>query len=200
MGVLASSENILTPKFRLSFPSVFEPNVYGGKSKYLITMLYPKDQDLGPFKTIVGAAIKQAFGEDRSKWPQLQMPFGDGDTKDYDGYAGHVFVKASSEYPPGVVDAGRNDIINKSDVYAGMYARAQINAYVWEFGGNHGVSFGLQNLQVLRDGDAFGNRVSATNAFDDGYTAPEGFQADSGDSDVNIFGEAPPFDDSDIPY
>jgi len=193
MGVLASTDNINTPEFRLAFPSVFEPNKYGGKEKFLITMLFPKEQDLTPLKQLLANCAKEAWGEDRSKWPALQSPFNDGDTKEWDGFAGHVFVKASSEYPPGVVDARREDVINKTDVYGGCYARAQVNVFAWEFGGKHGLSFGLQNLQKLRDGDPFGNRAHAGTAFDDGFVAPEGFE--DGQED-NIFNDPPDGDTS----
>ncbi len=189
MGVLFSTDNVLTPEFRLAFPSVFEPNKYGGKEKFMITMLFPKEQDLQSFKDLMFNCAKGAWGEDRSKWPALTTPIQDGDKKEWDGFADHLFIKASSEYPPGLVNAAREDVIDKSDVYGGCYARAQINAFAWEFGGKHGISFGLQNLQKLRDGDPFGNRANAGAAFDDGYTPPEGFEGDTADD--GIFNEPP---------
>lgn len=197
MGVKASTENILTPEFRASFPDVFKPNTYGGKETYQIVMLFPKEQDLTSIKNLIKEAAEAAWPGGKGR-PDLTLPDFKVSDKDYDGYEDHVAIRAGSQYPPGVVDGNRQEIIKESDFYAGCYARAQINAYVWEFGGKFGISFGLQNVQKLRDGDLFGNRVRPDAAFDDGYVPPEGF--DSGDSDIfNDPSSADEFDDSDIP-
>lgn len=191
---MAVTDSVLTPEFRVSFPDVFTPNTFGGGDpKYQLTMLVPKEDKafIDKLKGLVGAAIKEQW-PNKDKRPELQLPFQDGDSKEYDGYEGHIAVRTSSKYRPGIVNARRDEIIDESEFYGGCYARAQINAYTWEFGGKSGVSFGLQNVQKLRDGDPFGNRANAAAAFDDGYVAPEGFDdADAGDSI---------FDDSDIPF
>jgi len=161
---------LLTPEFRLAFPSVFEPTQYGeqGKPKYTITMLFPKDVDITSIKQMCKQAVIDKWGADQSKWPTpLALPFGDGDTKQWDGFPGCTFVRATSLYPPGLVDQTRQEIIDRSKVYGGAYGRAQVNAYSWEFMGKYGVSVGLQNLQILRDGEPFGNRQNAADAFDD---------------------------------
>lgn len=189
MAVKQTTDNILTAEFRVSFPDVFKPNLYGGKETYQLTMLIPKEdkEGLDKLKALAGKVAKAAW-PDASQRPQLVTPFQDGDQKEYDGYKGHMAVRAGSKYAPGIVNANREDIIQQSEFYAGCYARAQINAYAWEFGGKAGVSFGLQNVQKLRDGDPFGSRATATSAFDDGYVPPAGFD-DAGSND--IFNEAP---------
>lgn len=190
---MAVTDNILTPEFRVSFPDVFSPNTYGGKESYQITMLIPKEDSefITVLKGLVGKAIQEQW-PDKNTRPELTLPFRDGDKASYDGYDGCIAVRVSSKYKPGVVNASREDIIDQSEFYGGCYARAQINAYTWEFGGKSGVSFGLQNVQKLRDGDPFGNRSRASDAFDDGYTPPEGME------DGQDIGDAI-FEDSDIP-
>ena len=63
-----------------------------------------------------------------------------------------------------------------SDVYGGMYARAKINAYFWEYMGKMGVSLGLQHVQKLRDGETFSGRGKAENDFDS-VDVPQGASA-----------------------
>lgn len=190
-----ATENIITAPFRLAFPEVFEPKaaIAGGKSKYAITMLFPKDGSaLIPSMTGNGvlelrklalAAVKEKWGEDKAKWPanlkaldfknyisptgKDGWPLRDGDMFDWDGFAGNIFTRASSGFQPGVVNGKLQAIINKSDVYGGLICRAQINAYAYDSNGNKGVTFGLNNLQILKDdGTMFGGRQNPAEAFD----------------------------------
>lgn len=200
---LISENNVLTPEFRVSFPDVFTAKAFGGgEPKFQVVMLFPKEQDLTPIKDLIRGVVAAAWPNKDSR-PPLEIPSFKVSDKEYDGYEDHVAIRVSSQYPPGVVDVNRTDIINQADFYAGCYARAQINAYSWKFGNKEGVSLGLQNVQKLRDGDPFGNRADASAAFDDGYTAPAGFEGDGGG---DIFSEPPgsdsgmEFDDSDIPF
>lgn len=158
---------IITPEFRLAFPSVFEPNAFagGGEEKYSITMLFPKGSDIASLKNLAAQACAMEWGADKTKWPTpLHNPFGDGDTKEWDGFAGNVFVRATSYYPPGVVDSRNQPIIDPKKVYGGCYAKAQVNAFAWTYMGKSGVSFGVSAMQVTRDGEPFGNR-DATKIF-----------------------------------
>jgi hypothetical protein len=43
--------------------------------------------------------------------------------------------------------------MDKADLYSGCYLRATVTAYAYTHGGNKGVSFSLQNLQKVRDGE-----------------------------------------------
>ena len=169
----AKDNFIVTPEFRLSFPALFTPVQYEtGQPKYEITMLFPKDVDINELKALAKAAAVERWGADPSQWPPgLRVPFKDGDApntmgKIYDTHRGHIVVKASSLYAPGVVNESVQPVINEKEVYSGCYCRAQINAYTYANKGNCGVSFGLANIQKLRDGDRIGGGPSATAAFD----------------------------------
>ncbi len=141
-------------------------------------------------KDAVKAVIVEKYGADTAKWPKigdgvgmLKLPFRDGmepGKKDADGYGeGTVFLAASSVNMPGIVEsyAGSDGkaapLAARTDFYPGCYARATLNAYHWKFMGKEGVSFGLQNLQKLRDGERFGGRGNASNDFD-AIEAPAG--------------------------
>lgn len=178
---------VLTGEFRISYPQVFEPKGFnGGTPKYSIVMLFDKKSDLSGLKKAALTAMIDEFGP-KEKWPKkFRLPFRDGDEEKpgVDGYEGCIFISASSIDKPGVVDAkfitgpdGKptTDEITKADgrLYAGCYARATLRAYGYDTAGNKGVSFGLLNIQKLRDGKPFSGRMAPVQEFTSIDDAPE---------------------------
>jgi hypothetical protein len=164
---------LITPTFRVSFPAVFTPRRANEQdanavAKYSVQMIFDKTTDLTELNNAVRAAEVEKWGADKAKWPKkLTMPFRDGSEKDYDGYGPDViFISASSKMKPGLVDENIQPIIEPSEFYGGCYARATVNAFAWEFMGKAGVSFGLRNIQKVKDGDPFGGGSKAENDFD----------------------------------
>jgi hypothetical protein len=178
--------SIHTPEFRVSYPSVFQPAELS--KKYEVVAIFQvketakskeagtKVVDIEPLKALCRNVAIEKYGPDRAKWPAIKFPFRDGTEpthKDKDGYGeGTIFVTLSSKsQKPGIVESfagpdGRPaPLAAESDFYAGCYARAQVNAYFWEYMGKVGISLGLQNLQKLRDGERFGGRGNAADAF-----------------------------------
>lgn len=167
-------KRVKTPEFRVSFPHIFEAHsgFEGQGAKFSVVMLFDKKTDITPLKKAVAEAATAKWG-DKTKWPKnLRLPFRDGDEKsDLSGYSGTIFCSASSKQRPGVVDKHLAVITDESDFYAGCYARATVTAFAYDKAGNKGVSFSLQNLQKLRDGQAFSGRKKAEDdfeAYDDG--------------------------------
>jgi hypothetical protein len=165
------SENVLTPKFRVSFPNVFRPGKsmqVGAEPKYSITMLFEKGADLTPLKQAAHNAVVEKWGTDQTKWPKnLRNPFRDQGEKEFPGYeAGAIFISASSKQKPGLVDAKVQDIIEEHQFYPGCYARATVRAFAYDQAGNRGVSFGLQNIQKLADGEPLGGRTNPSQDFE----------------------------------
>jgi hypothetical protein len=190
-----SIESIVTSPFRLAFPEVFTPkaSVEGGKEKYSITMLFPADGSqliptmLGEgvlvLRKLALAAVKEKWGDDRAKWPgnlrsldfktyvsptgKDGWPIRDGNSVEWDGFEGQIFIRASSGFRPGVVSASLQAIISPEDIFGGLICRAQINAFTYDTNGNRGVTFGLNNLQVLKDdGTIFSGRQKAEEVFE----------------------------------
>lgn len=64
------------------------------------------------------------------------------------------------------VDADRNPILTRSEVYSGVYGRASITFYAFNSPGNRGIACGLNNLQKIRDGEPLGGKASAESDFD----------------------------------
>ena len=167
--------NILTPPFRVSFPNVFKPkrNELSGKDEYSIVALFPKDADLTSLKKAAEAAITEKWGPDKTKWPKnLRSPFRDQGERKKDGKLpsgyeeGAFFLNLKSTQRPGIINQKREDIIDEADFYPGCWARASVRAYAYDNKGNRGVSFGLQNLQKVKDGEPLSGRPKAQDEFE----------------------------------
>lgn len=176
---------MVTPKFRVSFPHVFEASVNAlnttAKPKFSIVMLFDKNEDLSELKAILREAAKEKWG---NKIPQgLRTPFRDGNEKQYDGYEDKIFASATSLQRPGLVDDQVQPIIDQSEFYAGCYARATVVAFAYDTAGNRGVSFGLQNIQKIDDGEPFSGRAKP----EDDFTSMGSKKADGADNS-DIFG------------
>lgn len=172
-----SSTKVVTGKVRFSYAHVFEPTSMDPdeKKKYSTAILIPKKDT----KTVaaIQAAIKQAIEEGKSKHfagktpptSTLKLPLRDGDREkpDDENYKGMWFLNANSYNRPGVVDANRNEIIDKDEFYSGCYGRASINFYAFS-GKSKGVAAGLNGVQKLEDGENLsGGRFDADEDFGD---------------------------------
>ena len=172
---------VITPPFRVSFPSIFEPSSYqGGDPKYSLAMLfYPakfSEADKKAFAALKAAA--DAAGMDKFKkavkdFPDnMRRPLRRGEEKAHlEGYGeGCVFATASSKQRPGLIDRDKQDILDKDAFYPGCWARATVTAYAYDNKGK-GVAFGLHNIQKLGDGENFTGRVAADEDFGDDASA-----------------------------
>jgi hypothetical protein len=172
-----AKKNVMTPKFRVSYPYVFKPQKPmqpGGEEKYGVTMLFPKGADLTALKQEAARACIEKWGADKTKWPtNMRSPFRDQKEKvDKAGKiqtgheAGAIFITATSKAQPGLVDSANQSLLQEKDFYAGCYARATVRAFAYDKAGNRGVSFGLQNVQKLSDGEPLGGRAKPEDEFE----------------------------------
>ena len=161
---------------RWSYANVWEPKAMeGGKPKFSVSLIIPKSDTVTVGK--IKAAIEEAYRDGQSKLKgnaksvpalsTLRTPLRDGDLErpDDPAYANAYFVNANSTTAPGVVDANRNEILDKSEVYSGCYGRASISFYAFNANGNKGIACGLNNLQKINDGEPLGGRASAESDF-----------------------------------
>lgn len=161
---------------RWSYANVWEPKAMeGGKPKFSVSLIIPKSDTVTVGK--IKAAIEEAYRDGQSKLKgngksvpalsSLRTPLRDGDLErpDDPAYANAYFVNANSTTAPGVVDANRNEILDKSEVYSGCYGRASISFYAFNANGNKGIACGLNNLQKIKDGEPLGGRASAESDF-----------------------------------
>ena len=179
-------KRIKTPKFRLSFPCLVNPEKMEGAAgdpKYSVVMLFAKDKkaDWQPLYDLVLEVAKKKFGttpDGKLKKPNgFRNPFRDGDEErgETDGYAGHIFVKASTRIKPGIVDNNCVPVSDPAAAYAGMYCKAYVSAFAYD-NASKGVSIQLEALQLVSDGEPFGGSgVNASEVFtpeEGGVTAP----------------------------
>ena len=186
-------EKVFTPEFRVSFPSVFEARAFaeGQEKKFEITALFPAGSDLSGLKALAKQAAMDKWGDKlpaMMKAGGLRSPFRDGSEKpDLEGYEGCVFIKMTSKQKPGLVDQNVQPIIDAGEFYGGCYARASVTCFAYDRMGNKGVSFGLQNIQKMRDGDAFSGRSKPEDDFDAVATDATGGSTEATAGEESIF-------------
>lgn len=171
----AKSTKVVTGEVRLSFVHIFEKYSSGaGDPKYSVVILIPKSDKATMRK--LRAAQQAALEAGKSSKFNGSIPkvwhstLRDGDEEmdleKFPEYEDHFFMNVSASTKPGVVDRNLNEILDSSEVYSGCFARVSINAFAYNTQGNKGVSFGLNHVQKLRDGDHLGGRSRAEDDFD----------------------------------
>ena len=161
---------------RWSYANIWDAkSIAGGTPKYSASLIISKDDTVTVNK--IKAAIQAAYEEGESKLKGsgktvpalsvLKTPMRDGDLErpDDEAYANSYFINANSAAAPGIVDADRQPIIDRSEVYSGVYGRASINFYAFNSNGNKGIACGLNNLQKIKDGEPLGGKSRAEDDF-----------------------------------
>lgn len=175
---------VLTGKARLSYVNLFEGRPDdSGVTKFGVKLLIPKSDTAtiaamraaqeeavtagneGKFngKKIVIKRDSDGNVIPGQKWDTIH----DGDESDALEDQGHWTLNVSSKNRPGVVDRQVKPILDPTEVYSGCYGRASLNAYPYNFNGKIGVSFGLNHIQKLADGDPLDGRTRAEDEFDE---------------------------------
>ena len=185
-GNYINPTKVVTSETRLSYANLWEPkSINGGAPKYSVSIIIPKSDTSTVAK--VKAAIEAAYREGEAKLKgsgktvpalsTLKTPLRDGDLErpDDDAYADSYFINANSATAPGIVDKSCEPILDRSEIYSGVYARASINFYSFNSNGNRGIACGLNNIQKLRDGQPLGGKSRAEDDFADDNDADDGF-------------------------
>lgn len=164
---------VITGVVRLSYANVWEPkSINGGAEKYSVSLIIPKTdaKTIAAINAAIDAAIEEGKGKFGGKVPNkaaLKMPLRDGDIDrpDDEAYADSYFVNANSNTAPQIVNMQVEPILERSEVYSGVYARVSINFYAFNSNGNKGIACGLGNIQKVRDGEPLGGRMNAADDF-----------------------------------
>jgi len=183
----------MTPKFRVSFPSVFEKTSYEGSApRYSVVGLFATaeftDADKAKWAAIrarmddvAKAEFKKTIKEIQASGVNFRFPIRKGSEKPHlDGYNGDgivFFTMASTKRRPGIVNKNGEPITidNQDEFYAGCYARATVIPFAYNNKFGKGVSIGLGNLQKLADGESFS-----------GFSSPEeDFGGDAAEFDAS---------------
>jgi hypothetical protein len=168
---------VVTGKVRLSYVHVFEPWAQNADDdpRYSCALLIPKSdtRTMAALRKAQQAALQN--GKDRTFGGKIPSSWADtihdGDEEaDLDKnpeYAGHYYMSVSSKTRPGVVDRSVQPILDSTEVYSGCYARVEVGAFPYNNKGKKGVSFGLNHVQKVADGESFGGRSRAEDVFDE---------------------------------
>ena len=178
MAKITNPTKVVTGKnTRFSYLIVNEPKaINGGTPKYSVSLIIPKSDTVTVEK--IKAAIKAAYEEGQGKLKgngktvpplkAIKTPLRDGDEErpDDEAYAGCYFINANSKTAPQIVDKRVRPILDRSEVYSGVYAHVSLSFYAFNTNGNKGVACGLGNIQKVRDGEPLGGRTNASSEFE----------------------------------
>lgn len=167
-------DKLNTPEFRAAYVGLFRPTAPrenpAGAKKYSMRAVFHPDTDLTALKKAAKAAAEEKWGSNIPK--SMRSPFRTNEELDNpipgigDDWVVMTF-SANENRRPGIVDANLEDIIDESECYSGAWFRAQVRPYAYEQAGNRGVSFGLENVQKVRDDEPLGSgRMPANKAFE----------------------------------
>lgn len=178
---------------RLAFPDLFKAVEFktgDGKPRFNATFLITPDSEND--KTIRAAILHEAkavYGEKSAKFIESvkgqtnKFAYLDGNSKEYDGYEGRMYLACHSKTRPGtfsdVADplTGKPAVTTEQDglIYAGCYVNALAEIYVQK-GENPGVRASFSGVQFCAHGDAFSaGRSASADDFDlsEGATAED---------------------------
>ncbi len=151
----------------------------GENGKFRLCLMFPAGADLAPLAAIAREAGAGKWGDKvkamNPRWPIKPQ---DANALKYQGFvAGAFYIEASSKFAPACMAAdGKTKLPLDPDViYSGCYVRCVVNAYpyggpgVKDPQGNPiaaGISFGLQSVQKIADGEKLGGGRNAADDFD----------------------------------
>jgi hypothetical protein len=180
-----------TGYFRMSFPALLKPRKNDeGNERFELTMLFPPGEFEATRKAAMAAmtaAMTEKYGDDKSKWPKLKRKPTDV-IRDFDEYNSEsnkplkgdwkgwtmMRANASTKMPPNIVGQHKGEngkfpaITDEREVYGGRWARASLEAYVYDRKDGKGVTLGIVNVQLAKHDKKFGGAVTAAEEdFDD---------------------------------
>lgn len=169
-----ASGNIITPKCRMGFPRLFEPSAAPGSDvlKYSVSLVIPNTSDITLLKQMAAKAAKDKWGDKppaKLKSPFLKASECEGDKgkhfpEECDDW---IVIRPTSIDKPGIVGADSKNVTEPREVYAGRWCVASLRAFAYDKAGNRGVSFGLQNVQILDAAESWGGmRAKAEDEFE----------------------------------
>ena len=142
---------------RLSFASLFKKATFGGEeTKYEGTFLIDKETQADQIAEI-NTAIAAMLKEKKAKLSPDRICFKDGDEIDYDGYAGHMSIKASNAKRPIVIDRDKSPLTEDDGrPYSGCYVNAVLELWFQDNTWGKRVNANLLATQFSKDGEPFG--------------------------------------------
>jgi len=178
MVKLKNETTVATNKVRINFVNLFKPraNDDGGDPKYSAMILIPKadTETLDFIRQAQKNAAKKKWGDKPPR--NLKSTLRDGDTEgpeDRPEYEDHYFMNVSSVRKPQIwgrergADGKLLPLEDEEALYGGCYVQVSINAFGYDSSGNKGVSFGINGVRKVADGESLGGFTDTSEDFDD---------------------------------
>jgi hypothetical protein len=161
----------ISPIFRVSFPNLDEVNTLSGK--YQLDCLFEANSDNKKWfkhcKAVAAQVARDKFGSKLPKnFKNIAIKNGT-DKQGVEGYEDTIFItpKATASRPPNLRDLSNSRGLKKGEIYGGCYARAKLSIFAYS-GDFNGVTWGLDAVQFVEDGERFGDeRIGGDSDFDD---------------------------------
>jgi hypothetical protein len=139
--------------------------------KYEATFLLHKEKDadqIANIERVIEEFKLATFGEGKTPKSLKLTGFMDGDTKDYDGYANHMALKATTSRRTVVIDRDKTPLVeDDGKPYAGCYVNGIVSPWFSDHPtGGKQILFNLEGIQFWKDGAPFGDAGISVDAFD----------------------------------
>ena len=137
------------------------------RETFQATVLIPPGTDMAPFKTAIQTAMREKWDTDDMSTLGFKPVKKCEEKANLAGYEpGWFYINAHSGYAPTLVDHKRQPILDADILYGGCMCRFHLQAYAWEKAGRKGVSFSVEAVQKVGEGEPFVSRREASDIFD----------------------------------
>lgn len=157
---------IFLPEVRISYAQqLFTPKkvqASDANAKYGATFYLPSNS---PVVQQITDAIGQVIRETYPNGPPANLrgaPWADGTP---DGFPGFIRIRTYATSKPEVVEGDLSPVINPDRVYSGCYVNASISVYTYKPQPTPGVTFGLDGVQFVREGERLDGRPTVEQMF-----------------------------------
>ena len=158
---------VRTGTIRCGYVHIVKPRInnLNKNEEYSMQLIIPKND---PTAKILLNAIQKVIAEKWGNNPPspLRLPLRDADAekKGLDHLVGCYFTNVKSQEKPGIVDTDGLTHPHPEDCRSGDYFRVTLGCFAYEQP-NNGVSFGLNNVQFVKQGDTLSGRKRAEDDF-----------------------------------
>lgn len=154
----------------------------GGDPKFSVTLLLDKNDkvQVDAVNDAVMQALKGRFGDKAEKILSAiennsqRYNISDGDTKEYDGFAGNMAIKCNSKFQPTMIDLAKNELKDANAPRSGDVCNVKIEIIAYDKP-NSGVTARINGIVLIKRGGVNGGRPASIEELED---LSEGLDAD----------------------
>ena len=158
----------------ISYPNIFAArlNDLSGDMEFSYDLLIPKTTDMGDYKKVIAMVSEDKWGSTIPEFKNKHLKDGDLKIKDgeiMDGYADNWFITIKmkeAKGKPTIVDLAKNPLTSADAIAGGDFVNSFFSVYAYDRGGNRGIGFGINTVQLKELGARFGGGASSASAMD----------------------------------